>query len=233
MTEEGKAAESPVEMRGNLVARLAVAGGLVAVLLAVLAFFDYLASSDEQEAKVYTKPVPVSPKKEVSQPVTPVTVAPEPQEIEKPAPSAAEDAPKSEPPPKPEVAARPAAPMPEAKLPAKPVSMGHTAPAAAAEAPAAPMPASNKASEGAATAPQPLTATRLFSGYMLRAGVFNSARRAEELHARLTLNGIPSTLEARVQVGPFKTREEAEAAREKMLSLGIDPVLIPPRMARR
>jgi DedD protein len=48
------------------------------------------------------------------------------------------------------------------------------------------------------------------------------------LHAKLSLAGIPSTLEARVQVGPFKTRQEAEAARAKLKGLGIEPILIPP-----
>lgn len=75
---------------------------------------------------------------------------------------------------------------------------------------------------------------RLFSGYALQAGVFSDMRLAEELHAKLTLNGIPSSFEARVQVGPFKTREEADAAREKMKALGIDAVmLMPPKGAVR
>jgi DedD protein len=63
--------------------------------------------------------------------------------------------------------------------------------------------------------------------------VFADPRRAEELHAKLTLEGIPSTIEARVQVGPFKTKEEAEVAREKMKTLGIDAVMLSPRGARR
>lgn len=74
---------------------------------------------------------------------------------------------------------------------------------------------------------------RLLSGYAVQAGVFADAQHAEELRARLTLNGIPSTLEARVQVGPFKTREEALAAQEKLKSLGLDGVLLPPKGARR
>jgi len=67
----------------------------------------------------------------------------------------------------------------------------------------------------------------------VQAGVFADAQRAEELRAKLTLNGIPSTMEARVQVGPFKTREEAESAREKMKALGIDGILLPPKGAKR
>ena len=77
------------------------------------------------------------------------------------------------------------------------------------------------------------TPPRLFSGFAVQAGVFSDPRRAEELHARLTLEGIPSTIEARVQAGPFKSREEAEAARVKMKALGIDAVMLMPKGVRR
>ena len=74
---------------------------------------------------------------------------------------------------------------------------------------------------------------RLFSGYAVQAGVFSETRRAEELHARLINAGIPATLETRVQVGPFKTREQAEAARAKLKEMGVDGMLLPPRGAKR
>lgn len=75
----------------------------------------------------------------------------------------------------------------------------------------------------------PPSIQRLFSGFSLQAGVFSSPQRAEELHARLTLSGVPSTLETRVQVGPFRTRQEAEAAQAKLRELGIGSVLVPPK----
>jgi DedD protein len=62
--------------------------------------------------------------------------------------------------------------------------------------------------------------------------VFTSSERAEELHARLNMNGVPSTLETRVQVGPFKTRQEAEAAQAKLKALGIESLLVPPKGGR-
>lgn len=62
--------------------------------------------------------------------------------------------------------------------------------------------------------------------YLLQLGVFNSTDNAEELRAKLELNGIPSQIEARVQVGPFKTRLEAEQARDKLRALGIEPGLV-------
>ncbi len=66
---------------------------------------------------------------------------------------------------------------------------------------------------------QPATAARQFA---LQLGVFNNLANAEDLRAKLELHGIPSTIEARVQVGPFKTREDVESAREKLKALGMD-----------
>lgn len=63
--------------------------------------------------------------------------------------------------------------------------------------------------------------------------MFSSTERAEELHAKLQLNGIPSSIESRVNVGPFKTREEADAARAKLKALGIESLLVPPASLRR
>jgi DedD protein len=78
----------------------------------------------------------------------------------------------------------------------------------------------------AVTAP---VVSRLFSGFLLQAGVFSSVQRAEELHARLTLSGVPSSLETRVQVGPFKNKQEAEAAQAKLRELGVETILVPPK----
>ena len=70
---------------------------------------------------------------------------------------------------------------------------------------------------------------RLFGAYLVQAGMFSNTQKAEELHAMLQLNGIPSTLETRVQVGPFNSKAEADAAREKLKSLGVESILLPPR----
>ncbi|MBK7899528.1 MAG: SPOR domain-containing protein [Azonexus sp.] len=230
------------ELRGKLLKRLVVAGGLVAVLLAVLAFFDHLASAPEEpETPVYSQPVPVPPKKEMTQPVK----GGEPTSEPKAAPAEPSPAPGA--PAKPEVAAQPELPQPTA-VPAAPAPKSAPvaqAPAAApqsavAVAPPAAVPEgtgaptradapSRPAFPAPAASPAPMAvAPRAAQGYVLQAGVFSSPQRAEELHAKLTLAGIPSTLEARVQVGPFKSRQEADAAREKLRALGIDPVLIPP-----
>jgi DedD protein len=272
------------EMRSQLINRLVVATGLVASLLAILAFFDYLATPpDEAETAVYARPVPVTPKKEISQPVTPSTNLPEPPT---PVAEVKADAKTEVPPaapPAPEVSGSPSAPegagtkaeaagrskaqitkvddseaAPEKRLPvarstaartyALPVvpaisSRSTNLPTPRARLPETPSditepptvnqeirsPSARVVQVAPATSVLPPNVQRLFSGFLLQAGVFSSAQRAEELHAKLTLSGVPSTLETRVQVGPFRTRQEAEAAQEKLRELGIGSLLVAPK----
>ena len=58
-------------------------------------------------------------------------------------------------------------------------------------------------------------------GFVVQLGVFTNVSNAEELQARLSMNGIPSHLETRVQVGPFKNKAEALRAQEKLKKLGL------------
>ncbi len=289
-------------LRAVLIKRLAMAGGLVAVLLSVLAFFDYLSkASDEAEYPVFTEPVPVGPRKAITQPVTPAENLPEPPASDAgvastETPASGDEKPAEttpavlEPPPPPMPAATPTAAPAAARVPENVAPAASTAQAArrpesqrlapsrpetAPRSPAvpsatvpAPRPAPSRAVAEDVTAPPPIQPTqpagearrgqdrstpaerqpplaesvpaapaarivqrtpRLFSGFVLQAGVFSSVQRAEELHARLTLSGVPSHVETRVQVGPFKTREEAEAAQIKLRELGIESVLVPAR----
>jgi len=127
-------------------------------------------------------------------------------------------APKLEAPPRPEVAAQPALPEHRSLLP---IVVSH----AGAQA----KPAEPKTPAVSAAPSRPERRSRhhrlrpAVFGICSSAGVFADPRRAEELHAKLTLEGIPSTIEARVQAGPFKSKEEA-SARIKMKALGIDAV---------
>ncbi|HJV93108.1 MAG TPA: SPOR domain-containing protein [Azonexus sp.] len=240
------------ELRGTLIKRLAVAGVLVAILLGVLAFFDYLATAPEEpEPQVFTQPVPVAPKKEVSQPVKPAENLPEPPAeaaaaqpaVEAQPPAVVEAKPEPEPTPEkrpsPAPTATPAKVAPSVPKIAAPVRSlpaipeGTASPTIAPEAPPTLGKPSARAPETRAAQPVPApVVSRLFSGFLLQAGVFSSAQRAEELHAKLTLSGVPSTLETRVQVGPFRTRQEAEAAQAKLKELGIEAILIPPKGGR-
>ena len=86
----------------------------------------------------------------------------------------------------------------------------------------------------AAGAPAPAVkvdpATIIARSYRLQMGVFTAASNAEELHAKLEKAGIPSYVESRVHVGPFKTQKEADEARRKLKELGLGPgLLIPPQ----
>jgi DedD protein len=58
--------------------------------------------------------------------------------------------------------------------------------------------------------------------FVLQVGVFMNPNNAEDLRAKLALAGIPVMLETRVQVGPFKTRDEVAAAQSKLKALGLE-----------
>ena len=258
--------KNPTEVRGQLIKRLTMAGVVVAVLLGVLALFDHLsAPSREQEFKVFTQPVPVAPKKEVTQAVIPTT--------DLPAPPVAVEPPSVEPPPAPvvasepvaeekpvnveksSVAAKPVAPV-KKEITAAPAVVQKTAPQLVLTKPKVapsvphgvpentappvvemptepPVVADEPTAKIVDSKPQPAAAPtkmhRLFSGFLVQAGVFTSPERAEELAERLKVSGVPTTLETRVQVGPFRTRQEAETARAKLKALGVESIVVPPK----
>ncbi len=236
--ERSATADDTAEIKHKLAMRMLFAGVMIVALLGGLALFDYYSAQPEPEVTAppqFTEPVPVA-KKMVTQPVTPPVAAPEvvaPTEtkpVEPEATSAPVDkrAPRVDTPPPPVVAAQPS-------VPRKPAAPVHSASPVSTEASAPPTPTPPAPSESAVspTTPAVPTPPRLFSGYALQAGVFADPRRAEELQARLVEAGIPATIEARVQVGPFKTRAEANAARAKLNALGIESVLLPPKGAKR
>lgn len=246
-TSPNNSKEAPEDLsaiKRKLAWRMGFAGLMIIALLGALALFDYMSAPREPEAVApqFTEPVPV-PKKVITQPLAPVEPVPgttkEESRVATPEATVAptdKSALALEPPSRPEVPAQPM--LPKA---APPVAKPSVTPAQTIAAPATGKlpdvrPAAPVASTPPPTAAQvqlpPPAPLRLFSGYALQAGVFTDPRRAEELHAKLTLEGIPSTIEARVQVGPFKSKEEADAARAKMKSLGIDAVMILPKSVK-
>lgn len=70
-------------------------------------------------------------------------------------------------------------------------------------------------------------ASRPPSGPTLQTSFLPDWRRAEELQAGLAQAGIPASVETRLQVGPFRTRSEAEAARREIQKRGVDAVIVP------
>ncbi|HEX5394283.1 MAG TPA: SPOR domain-containing protein [Rhodocyclaceae bacterium] len=78
-----------------------------------------------------------------------------------------------------------------------------------------------------APASKPLTQTAESARhYQVQLGVFANLANAEELRAKLELAGIPAHIEARVHVGPFSSKEEAEAAQVKLSAMGINPGIL-------
>lgn len=70
--------------------------------------------------------------------------------------------------------------------------------------------------------PRPVSSN---SGYTVQAGVFLHASNAENMLRQVQSAGIPAYLETRVQIGPFKSQQEADAAVKKLRKLGLEPVI--------
>ncbi|AOX99583.1 SPOR domain-containing protein [Jeongeupia sp. USM3] len=104
------------------------------------------------------------------------------------------------------------------------------APAPQAAAPQAPQPAQPVEATTApvkVATPPPVAIVKRPDGYTVQAGVFLHSDNAEKLLRKLQAAGVPAYLETRVQIGPFKTRAEADAAARKLRTLGIAPVVGP------
>lgn len=64
-------------------------------------------------------------------------------------------------------------------------------------------------------------------GYQLQLGLFASPGNAEKLVSDLKKHGLSARTETRVQLGPFRTRAEAEEAMQRLRELGYQPLLVP------
>lgn len=194
---------------------MGVAALLILALLAALAIFDYVNVSDEEvlSGPQFSEPVPVG-RREVVQALKPVEAVPEPQ-------AAAET------PPEPPEGSSPARSQTDTRVaaPSSPI----VAP------PQPPSPAKHPAVRLTPNEPAPLPAAaapRLPDRYAWQTSTLMDLRRAEDLQKRLAEEGIPVTLEARLRMGPFASRSEAEAARRKIRALGIDVAPDPSRQGR-
>lgn len=120
--------------------------------------------------------------------------------------------------------------MPALPLPASPakaagdtrdLSAKGTGPAQAVRTPQqvtpAPMPTSN-----IRQFPAPIATP---NGYIVQAGVFLHSNNAEKLLRQMQAVGIPAYLETRVQIGPFSSKSDADAATRKLRQLGIEPII--------
>lgn len=100
--------------------------------------------------------------------------------------------------------------------------------AAPAPAPAIRVPLANTPPTALPRLPAPSIAPQGSSfGYQVQLGLFSSPDNAEKLVADLKKRGITARTETRVQLGPFRTRAEAEEAMQRLRALGYQPLLIP------
>jgi cell division protein FtsN len=206
-------------LRRSLLKRVGVAAVLVVALLAALMLFDGQSGRDEQRVAPVARVEP--PVKPIEQPTEPAVVdvveqadvAAVPEDTETPiSRPRADERPLTMPARAQNAAMRPAEP---AATP-KPDAVRDIARAVPPKE-VATMP----------TASRPIAqATESSRHFQLQMGVFNNLANAEELKTRLEAAGVPAHIEARVQVGPFASRREAEQAREKLKSLGMEPGLI-------
>lgn len=79
-----------------------------------------------------------------------------------------------------------------------------------------------KAAAPAARYPAPVLTP---DGYTVQTGVFLHAAKAEQMLKQVQSAGVPVYMETRVQIGPFNSRIEAEAAIQKLRQRGIEPVI--------
>ncbi|MDP1605902.1 MAG: SPOR domain-containing protein [Rhodocyclaceae bacterium] len=234
-------------LRKSLLSRIAVAGVVIAGLLGALAVYDLLnkpqaPAMPKMAAAPTALTTPTVPAVPTAPAEPPVQIAEEksaeakdaqateakaeegktasaelaavPERTDTPKASVAAEKPlKAAKPVTPPATARAAAvkPTPPAAAPQKPDAQREIASG---------MP--ERAAQAHAPASRPLTqAADTTQRYLLQVGVFSNHANAEELVARLQQAGIPAQIESRVQVGPFASRAEADAARAKLKSLGM------------
>ncbi len=224
MTEQDTQPPNPPDgdeaLRRSLLKRVGVAAVLVVVLLAALMLFDGQSGWDEQRVAPVARVEP--PVKPIEQPTEPAVVdvaeqadvAAVPEDTETPiSRPRADERPLTMPARAQNAAMRPAESMAAAPKPDVARDIARVVPPKEA----ATMP----------TASRPIAqAIESSRHFQLQMGVFNNLANAEELKTRLEAAGVPAHIEARVQVGPFASRGEAEQAREKLKLLGMAPGLI-------
>lgn len=243
-------AEDDDALRKRLLSRIAVAGVAIVGLLGGLAVFDSLnrpqapamppmaaapVEPEPEEKKAVEEEKPVIAEKTEEKPVEPV-----PEKSETPiGPPVAETPLKPAKPLTPPATTRQATARPSqaASTPARPdaqqeiaraVPEGTAVPQARSQAAARPQQAApQQAATRHAPASRPLLqATETARRFLVQVGVFSSHANAEELTNKLHEAGIPAHIESRVQVGPFASRMEADAARAKLKAMGLDEGLL-------
>jgi DedD protein len=219
MTEASRK-EAPKDERRSLLLRAAVAVAIIAVMLIGLSLWDRSRNREREEAvPTATPPTPASGIHSIGT-TTPKPAA-EPEIVESAPVETVQSAPATG---ESEVAEEAVEAVPRPGKAVAPPREAASAPAARAEAPP-------KAEPARPETPQPVLQTESVppgdrppagKAFALQVGVFSNPANAEDLRAKLVLAGIPAQIETRVQVGPFKSREEVAAAQAKLKALGME-----------
>lgn len=224
------------EIKRRAIRRLIVAVVLVLVAVGILTYLSYY-----KPAKVVTKPAAET----LAPPPPPIVTGPEPQIVEPaqvPSPlpelppieaTAPALAPEAKPlpaaPPPPSVSTKPLPPPGPGPKKLGPEPLKPLIKAEPVKEPIKPTPPTAPSKPGPtppqapSAAPKPAPAP---SGYVVQFGVFSNPLNAQQLVERLKQIGIDAQTETRVQLPPFKTKAEAEAALAKMKEKGLNATMI-------
>lgn len=209
------------DVRKKALLRLGIAGVVTITALAGLWWLDQGSEKKKPEPIVAASPTPIlpAPPTEIAPPQTETPNPPGPTQSDtssSPAISEAGTGAPMEPPPPPRVSNAPT-PLPSSP-PRQDVPHPATAPAQAQPAvpAAAPMPPA---------APSPTQAMPAGKGFVVQLGVFSNPDNAREMLEKLNKQGIRAHMEARVQIGPFLNRREAERAQSEMRKLGYNALV--------
>lgn len=226
--------EDPSHASRRAKVRIGIAAALLATAVGILAVLNQRQTepAEEPDAPVAAQESLSSAEAEPAQ--APLEMPP-PEETTAPVPTTPQTA-------SPEVPAVPPPPPVPGQLP--PAPAGKPQPTLASEqegsggvvAPAGPRPAKSVAQPAAKeppartppaeTPPQPASKAAEPKAFEVQLGVFTDMENAKQLQSKLAEHGIPSHTETRVQIGPFKSRAEADQARAKLKALGISSVII-------
>lgn len=223
---------SPAALRRQMLRRAGVAGGLIVVLLAALAWFENAQRAEDAEARPPLVMAPPPPVPAVGAPPMPSAAEVEAMAAAQEgapagdggAPAAAEMA--SLPQPVPAEARVDETPPPVVGNPRLVLKSGDAPARAAVADPERPEPAPAAAPASPAPAKASPAKPVPRSGYLVQLGVFSTADNAQALHEKVAAMGIESHIESRVVVGPFKDRAAADAAREKLRKSGLGKGLV-------
>lgn len=199
--------------------RIGVAAALLITAIGILTILN------QRRAEELTEPEAAQPAAQTSMSSADEEIPPAaPTDTELPAAAPPGDAPEAVAPPPPPVPGKLPEPAAEAPRPSIPDTKEESAGAYQyTGTAAAPF---TRDSMPAASSSQPPLQSAAPKAYAVQLGVFSDPDNAKQLQSKLAQHGIPSRMETRVQIGPFKTRAEADRAKEKLKALGITAVVL-------